>query len=196
MDATEERASLRRPMRADARRNHDLLVLTAARVFEEQGPYACLEDIARSAGVGVGTLYRHFPNRQAILEAVYRTQIDALLAESTALLEASSASEALDAWVRLMLDHIVKQRGLKAALLDSDSPSEVLSLCKRQIRAAGDALIARAQAAGAIRADVRADDLHKLIHGIVQTTPETPEGLEQAHRLIAIMLAGVRAQRP
>ncbi len=196
MDATEERASLRRPMRADARRNHDLLVLTAARVFEEQGPYACLEDIARSAGVGVGTLYRHFPNRQAILEAVYRTQIDALLAESTALLEASSASEALDAWVRLMLDHIVKQRGLKAALLDSDSPSEVLSLCKRQIRAAGDALIARAQAAGAIRADVRADDLHKLIHGIVQTTAETPEGLEQAHRLVAIMLAGVRAQRP
>lgn len=196
MDATEERASPRRPMRADARRNHDLLVQAATQVFEEQGPYACLEDIARRAGVGVGTLYRHFPRRQAILEAVYRQQIDALLAESTALLESPSAGEALDAWVRLMLDHIIKQRGLKAALLDSDSPSEVLSLCKQQIRMAGDALIVRAQAAGAIRADVRAEDLHKLIHGIVQTTPETPEGLEQAHRLVAIMMAGVRGSRP
>lgn len=199
MDATEERASPRRPMRADARRNHELLVQAATQVFEEAGPYACLEDIPRRAGVGVGTFYRHFPNRQAILEAVFREQIDALLAKSAALLDAPSASEALDAWVQLMLDHILKQRGLKAALIDTDrtsaSPSAVLPLCKQQIRAAGDALIERAQAAGAIRPEVRAADLHQMIHGIVQTTPETPEGLAQAQRLVAIMMAGVRAER-
>lgn len=199
MDATEERASPRRPMRANARRNHDLLLRAAAEVFEEQGPYACLEDIPRRAGVGVGTFYRHFPNRQAILEAVYREQIDALLAQSAALLDAPSAGEALDAWIHLMLDHILKQRGLKAALIDTDrasaTPSTVMPLCKQQIRAAGDALIERAQAAGAIRPDVRAADLHQMLHGIVQSTAETPEGLAQAQRLVAIMMAGVRAER-
>jgi AcrR family transcriptional regulator len=199
MDATEERASPRRPMRADARRNHDLLLRVAAEVFEEQGPYACLEDIPRRAGVGVGTFYRHFPNRQAILEAVYREQIDALLAKAAALLEAPSAGEALDAWVQLMLDHILKQRGLKAALIDTDrtsaTPSTVMPLCKQQMRAAGDALIERAQAAGVIRTDVRAADLHQMIHGIVQTADETSEGLAQAQRLVAIMMDGVRVHR-
>lgn len=199
MDATEERASPRRPMRADARRNHDLLLRAAAKVFEEQGPYACLEDIPRRAGVGVGTFYRHFPNRQAILEAVYREQIDALLAKAAALLESPSAGEALDTWVQLMLDHIVKQHGLKAALIDTDRtsaiPSTVMPLCKQQMRAAGDALIERAQAAGVIRTDVRAADLHQMIHGIVQTADETPEGLAQAQRLVAIMMDGVRAER-
>lgn len=186
-------------MRADARRNHDLLLRAAAEVFEEQGPYACLEDIPRRAGVGVGTFYRHFPHRQAILEAVYREQIDALLAKAAALLESPSAGEALDTWVQLMLDHILKQRGLKAALIDTDrtsaTPSAVMSLCKQQMRAAGDALIERAQAAGVIRTDVRAADLHQMIHGIVQTADETPEGLAQAQRLVAIMMDGVRAER-
>lgn len=193
MDATEERPSIRRPLRADARQNRERLVQVAAQAFHDEGPEICLEEIARRAGVGVGTLYRHFPNRQALLQAVYSDQIDALLVETGALETAKSPGEAVEAWMRLILDHTLKQRGLKETLLSSgDSP--VLAECRQRVRASGDAVIVRAQEAGEVRADVQSADLLHLIHGIVRVTPQTTEGLEQAHRLLSIMMAGVRAQ--
>ncbi len=192
MDATEERASIRRPLRADARQNRERLVQVAAQAFHDEGPEICLEEIARRAGVGVGTLYRHFPNRQALLEAVYRGRIDALLADAGALVNAPSPGEAVETWMRLILDYTLKQRGLKETLLSS-GPSPFLTECRSRVRESGDAVIQRAQEAGEVRADVQSADLLHLIHGIVQVTPQTPEGLEQAHRLLSIMMAGVRA---
>ena len=193
MDAVDESVDSRRPMRADARQNRERLIQAASQAFSEVGPNVCLEDIARHARVGVGTLYRHFPNRQALLEAVYRDQIDAMLAESTALLDHPSPGEALDAWMRMVLNYTLKQRGLKETLLNN-AESSVVAQCKQQLRAAGDAMIVRAQQAGVVRPDVRSTDLLRLIHGIVQVTEQTPEGREQAQRLIEIMMAGVHSQ--
>ena len=193
MDAVDESADSRRPMRADARQNRERLLRAASQAFGEVGPEVCLEDIARRAGVGVGTLYRHFPNRQALLEAVYRDQIDAMLAESAALLDHPSPGEALDAWMRMILDYMLMQRGLKETLL-SEGESSVVALCKQQLRAAGDAVIVRAQQAGVVRSDVRSTDLLRLIHGIVRVTEQTPEGRAQAQRMIEIMMAGVHTQ--
>src|SRR5580704_12526653 len=110
-------ASADRPMRADARRNSELLLARAAEAFAERGADdVSLEEIARRAGVGIGTLYRHFPTRQSLLEAVFRDQVDVLARQATELREAPSPAAALEAWLRVMLAFGRTKRSLNATL--------------------------------------------------------------------------------
>jgi AcrR family transcriptional regulator len=185
-----------RPMRADARRNYERLLAAANAAFAERGPDASLDDIAQRAGVGIGTLYRHFPTRQALLEAVYRDQIEALRAEAEALLDAPSPREALAAWLRSILAHNVAQRGLKEALMNGEG-SALVAESKAQMRAAGAALLARAQQAGAVRSDLDIADLLRLVYGIALADERAPDGSPKlADRCLLVMLDGLRPQEP
>ena len=195
MSTTDPQASTRRPMRADARRNYDRLVAVANAAFAEHGPDASLDEIARRAGVGIGTLYRHFPSRQALLEAVYRDQMEALSAEAEALLDAPSPGDALATWLRSVLAHNMTQRGLKEALMNGEGLVEAVSSAKAQMRAAGAALVARAQQAGAIRPDLDIGDLLRLIYGIALANEKAPESSVDANRCLLIMIEGLRRQK-
>lgn len=177
-------------MRADARRNYERLLVEARALFEEQGPEAPLEDVARRAEVGIGTLYRHFPTRHALQEAVYREQIEALAEEAYELAERTDPADALVRWMRLMMTHAVTKRGLNTALMATlGRESELFATCRNTIRAAADALLTRAKASGAVRKDLEAGDLLHLVHGISVATERSPEG---ADRMIAFVIEGLR----
>ena len=182
-----------RQMRADARRNYGLLLAAASAAFTAHGPDVCLDDIARSAGVGVGTLYRHFPNRQALLAAVYRERIEALSAEAEELLNAPSPGAALASWLRSVLVHNITQRGLKEALMvvEGTDGAGAITDCKTRLHAAGGALLVRAQEAGEIRAGLTISDVLRLAHGIAMVTDKTPDGPEQANRMLDVVIDGL-----
>lgn len=188
-----------RPMRADARRNFERLVTVAAAAFAEHGPDAPLDEIARRAGVGIGTLYRHFPTRQALLEAVYREQMEALAAEAEELFAATSPGDALATWLRSVLAYNVTYRGLKEALLHGaggGQGSELVSSAHAHMRAAGAALLTRAQQAGAMRDDLDIMDLLRLVYGIALANEKAPESAIRANRCLLIMIDGLRHQEP
>lgn len=187
-------ASTQRPMRADARRNYDRLVATATDAFAERGADASLDDIARRAGVGSGTLYRHFPTRQALLEAVYREQVELLCAQASELLDAPSPADALETWLRAVTDYAATKRGLAAMMTNLDQDSELLSYCRDAMRSAGSALLDRAQRAGAVRSDVDLADLLKLLSVIGHSSVNSEGG--RADRLIALVMDGLRHQPP
>src|SRR5690348_3926943 len=147
-----------RPMRADAQRNYARLLDAASAAFLEHGADdVSLEEIARRAGVGIGTLYRHFPTRQALLEAVYRDQVDLLRARAGELLRAESPGDALADWLRALVKFSSTKHSLVSALLATlGKDSDLLSSCGQVIRGAAEALLARAQQAGAVRTDAEA----------------------------------------
>ena len=182
------------PMRADARRNRERLLAAAMAAFTERAADdTSLEEIARRAGVGIGTLDRHFPTRQALLEAVYRDQVDALCARARRLQEEPSPSVALTAWLRALVGFSLTKRNLTAGLLASpegkDAP--VFSACRTEIQGAAGALLARAQAAGQVRPDIDVADLLRLSHAVVSATERVPDRAREADRLLEIMLGGV-----
>lgn len=181
--------SAQRPRRADARRN-DAQILDAARVtFAERGADAALDDIARRAGVGIGTLYRHFPTRQALLEAVFGDRVELLCAEAHDLLVASSPGDALATWLRAVVGHITMYRGLAVVLMPIlDKDTEPASSWHGVIRAAGTALLVRAQQSGAVRDDIGVADLLKLANGIAVATEQAPEGPD---RLLSLVMDGL-----
>jgi len=186
--------STQRPRRADARRN-DAQILDAARVaFAEHGADAPLDDIARRAGVGIGTLYRHFPTRQALLEAVFGDRVATLCAEAHDLLVAPSSGDALVTWLRAVVGHITIYRGLAVALMPIlDKEAEPASSWHGAIRAAGTALLARAQQSGAVRPDIGVADLLKLANAIAVATEQAPEG---ADRLLSLVMDGLWCHEP
>jgi AcrR family transcriptional regulator len=193
------RAGTPRPMRADAQRNYQRLLSAAAEVFTENGADdASLEEIARRAGVGIGTLYRHFPTRQALLEAVYRDQVEAVRARAEELVDSESPAEALADWVRVLTAFSSTKLNLTSALLATlGKDSELLSACSSIICGAAETLLIRAQEAGAVRPDADARDLIRLVHGVnlaVQRGPVADPG--QADRLIGLILDGLRPQPP
>jgi AcrR family transcriptional regulator len=183
------------PMRADARRNRDLLLAAALAAFTEHGADdVSLEEIARRAGVGIGTLYRHFPTRQDLLESVYRDQVEALCALAAGLLDAPSPSDALATWLRAMLAFSTTKRSLVTTMLATmDQTSEIFSACSTVIRQSVESLLARAQEAGQVRPDVDAGDIMRLSHAITVATERSPAPPEQAERLLGLMLDGLRA---
>lgn len=193
MHTTDTLAPSRRRRRADASHNDECLLTAAAAAFTEHGPNASLDDIARRAGVGIGTLYRHFPTRQALVEAVYRSNIDALSAEAEGQLGARDPDDALAAWLRSVLVHNLKQRCLKEALMN-DYASEVHASCKPRMLAAGAALLARAQRAGAVRPDLAISELLRLVYGIALATEKAPDSAGEAERLLEVVLDGLRRQ--
>jgi AcrR family transcriptional regulator len=177
-------------MRADARRNYERLVATAREAFTEHGLDATLDDIARRAAVGPGTLYRHFPTRESLLAAVYRDDVDALAARAGELARTRPPEEALAVWLRLQLDYIKHKRGLGAAvkaMLGADSAT--LAWCRDTLRAAMGTLLANAQEVGVVRTDVDAADVLRLVHGVGTAAESAPE---QADRLLSIVLDGLR----
>ncbi len=186
-----------RAMRADARRNDARLLAAAEASFAAQGTDVSLEEIARRAGVGIGTLYRHFPTRQALLEALFREHYDALHAQAVDLLDAPSPFDALATWLRALSLHTTTYRGmtasLKAAILDETTE---LSASCRAMKTAWEALLVRAQQAGEVRPDADAMDLLKLAHAIAWATDQAPDGRNQADRLLAVVMDGLRYQNP
>src|SRR3984885_7299911 len=185
-----------RPMRADARRNYELLVAQATEAIADRGADdVSLEEIARRAGVGIGTLYRHFPTRQALLEAVYRDQVDGMRAKADELLESDSPSEALADWLRALSAFSSTKRSLTAALLETlGKDSELLSACSAVIYGAADELLIRAKEAGAVRPDADARDLMRLVHAVNIAAQHTPTDPGQPDRLIGIILDGLKPQ--
>jgi AcrR family transcriptional regulator len=180
-------------MRADARRNYQHILEVAREVFTEDGPEAPLDDIARRAGVGAGTLYRHFPNRDALIEAVYRDDIERLSDLAHDLLK-SRPSDALPIWIREHVQYALHRKGLamtlKAAL---GADREIFQLCKTLINDAAAALLIPAQQAGAVRSDVQPRDVLRLAHGIALATENDPDAAE---RLLRVMLDGLRPPAP
>jgi AcrR family transcriptional regulator len=179
----------RRPKRADARRNYDKLIEAARAAFTEKGVDASLEDIARRADVGIGTLYRHFPTRQALLEATYLEEVEALCA-SAAELSDLEPWDALVGWLNRFADYASTKKALSAELLATiGMESEIFKMCHSAIFSAGEPLLSRAQAAGAVRSDVTFNDVVRLVSGISMVRFAEPE---QINRLLAVALDGLR----
>jgi AcrR family transcriptional regulator len=188
-------AKLARPMRADAQRNYARLLDAATAAFVEHGADdVSLEEIARRAGVGIGTLYRHFPTRQALLEAVYRDQVESLNARAEQLRDTESPGDALADWMRALVRFSSTKRSMTSALLATlGTNSELLSSCSQVICGAAESLLARAQQAGVVRPDADARDLIRLVHAVNIATEKAPDP-GQADRMLALILDGLRPQ--
>jgi AcrR family transcriptional regulator len=181
----------RRPKRADARRNYDKLIEAARAEFTESGPEASLENIARRAGVGIGTLYRHFPNRQDLLEATYVEEVEALC-DSASDFADRPPWDSLIGWLDRFAQYAATKKALSAELLATiGMESEIFKMCHTAIYAAGEPLLARAQAAGAVRPDVTFSDVVRLVSGISMVRFAEPD---QINRLLAVALDGLRYQ--
>lgn len=182
---TEQTAALRRPQRADARRNYDALLAAAREVFAEKGTGASLEEIARRAGVGIGTLYRNFPARQDLFEAVYVGEVEQLcrVADEVASLP---PWEALQTWLRRFVGFAATKRAIKEAL---NTESAMFLRCRTDMYAAARPLLARAQDTGAARADVSFDDVLRMVSGI---TAGAYVDEAQRERVLMMALDGVR----
>lgn len=177
-------------MRADARRSRAKLLDAATAAFAENGADAPLEDIARRAGVGIGTLYRHFPTRTDLQAAVFRNQVDAVCSTADSLIGAVSPEQAFAGSVRAIAGYLITKRGLSKALIDSlGRDSELISACSLRMRDTLDRLLDYAQRADAVRRDVSAQDVLRLVHGIVMATEQAPQDTD---RLLGLMLDGLR----
>jgi AcrR family transcriptional regulator len=180
---------LERPKRADARRNYEKVLTAAREAFAEGGESTALEEIARRAGVGIGTLYRHFPNRQALLEALYVGEVEEMC-RSAAELDGSDPWEALEAWFERFISYIGTKRALAAELqnyLDPDAP--LFQSCRTSLFAAGEPLLARAQEAGVVRKDVSIGDVIQLVIGVAKMPTADPK---QNEHILRIALDGLR----
>jgi AcrR family transcriptional regulator len=181
-----------RPLRADARRNVEKLLDAAREAFAAEGPNAPLDDIARAAGVGAGTLYRHFPTRLALLEAVYRDNVERLCADGARLAASEPPAEALVDWLRAFVGVVSQKRGLAAALSDEGRGKELFAQCHLMINATGKELLDNAKAAGAIRSDVAVGDLLKMVGAFAAAGETSPEGSALSERLLVLAMDGLR----
>ncbi|MFF5294239.1 TetR/AcrR family transcriptional regulator [Paractinoplanes globisporus] len=178
-------AGVRRPTRADARRNFDALLDAARAAFAENGTDASLEDIARRAGVGIGTLYRNFPTRQDLFEAVYVSEIEQL-AEAAEAVSDLPPWEALAAWLRRFVVYVGTKRAIIEAL---NRESEMFASCRKAMYAAGEPLYVRAQEAGVVRRDATFDDVLRLVSGLTSASFVDDA---QKERVLALALDGLR----
>ncbi|MER6029872.1 helix-turn-helix domain-containing protein [Streptomyces sp. NPDC001851] len=180
-------------LRADARRNYERLVSAAREVFAARGVDVPMDDIARHAGVGNATLYRRFPTREALLQAVHRDQIEALYARSQELLAARSPDEGLATWLRELVKQGSTSRSLATALVIAlrDEGSDV-SWCRERMYAAAAALLDRAQQAETIRTDVTVGQVLKLVNAVAFVAEGESDGEQQADQLLAVVMDGLR----
>jgi AcrR family transcriptional regulator len=177
----------RRPHRADARRNFDALLASAREAFAEHGTDASLEDIARCANVGIGTLYRNFPTRQDLLVAVYVGEIEDLIQTASDLAEAEPW-EAFTAWLGCFADYVSRKLALLQAI---NKDSETFRVCRGAMYEAAMPLFERAKASGELRDDVSLDDVLRLVSGIVASVYADEA---QRARVIGIALDGLRSR--
>ncbi|MFF1442403.1 TetR/AcrR family transcriptional regulator [Streptomyces sp. NPDC058295] len=183
-----EIVAAQRPARRDAARNYDALLTAAREAFAEHGSEASLEDIARRAGVGIGTLYRNFPTRRALFESVYADEVNALCRSAVELADLEPW-EALTAWLERFAGYMVTKRAVREAL---EGESEIFQACRDSMYAAAGPLFERTQRAGAARADMDFGDLLRMVAGITATAFVDDA---QRDRVLAIALDGVRAGR-
>jgi len=182
-------------LRADARRNRDRLIEVAAAAFAEKGVETSLEDIARQAGVGIGTLYRHFPTREHLVEVVYRRELESLAAAATELAGKHSPDMALEEWMRRFVGYIATKRGMANSLrILMTSNSALFSEGSGLIRGALESLLKTAGEQGYIRRDIETTDLMHALSSIY-SIPESPEWRERSHRLIGLLMDGLRTRR-
>jgi AcrR family transcriptional regulator len=182
-----------RPKRADARRNYEKVLEAAQEAFAEGGTSTSLEEIARRAGVGIGTLYRNFPNRQALLEAVYVDEV-ANLCESAAELHALPPWDAFVAWVHRLVGYLATKQALAHEMLeyvDRDAP--LFQTCRKSLFATAEPLLVRAQQAQAVRADTDVWEIIQIVGGIAKIPGAEPEQIEH---LLQIALDGLRYRAP
>jgi AcrR family transcriptional regulator len=191
MTTTETRAQtlIERPKRADARRNYEKVLGAARQAFAEGGESTALEEIARRAGVGIGTLYRHFPNRQALLEALYVDEVEEMC-RSAAQLDGRDPWEALNGWFERFIAYIGTKRALAAELqnyLDQDAP--LFQVCRTSLFEAGEPLLTRAQEAGIVRRDVSIGEVIQMVVGIAKIPASDPK---QNEHILRVALDGLR----
>ncbi len=182
-----------RPMRADARRNYERLLEAARKVFADQGGGASMEAIAKQAGVGVGTLYRHFPKRIDVVEALFRDDVDML--DATADRGASDLEpwEAMEAWLRAYVAYARSKRTFLNELHEAfDKNPDLKSASRERIEAACSRVLVRAQEAGEARNDIDGADLMQLVSPMCTSATLTAE---QAERLVPMILDGLRRPR-
>ena len=190
-DQPVELAADHRPMRADARRNYERLVVAAREVFAAQGGGASMEAIAKAAGLGVGTLYRHFPKRIDVVEAVYRDDVDGLVATAGSVTEELEPWEAVVEFLHAFVRYALGKRTFLNELHEAFEKDPSLKLRSRErIVAAMELVLSRAQRAGVVRTDVSGDDVMQLVGPMC-----TGGGLAapQSERLVGLILDGLRA---
>jgi AcrR family transcriptional regulator len=181
-----------RKPRADAQRNRERILEIAKEAFTRSGGNLNLDEVAKQAGVGAGTLYRHFPTRDALLEAVYRTEVERLSAAERNFAETMPPIEALRAWMLLFVDYIAAKQIIAPALNTLiGGPSKVFECSGHQIKGAIDALVKRAIESGDIRPDLDPLDLLRALIG-VSNVASTPDWPQSARRLVHILIAGSR----
>jgi AcrR family transcriptional regulator len=178
-----------RPMRADARRNYDLLVAAAKKVFTEHGGGASMEAIAKEAGVGVGTLYRHFPKRIDVVEAVYRTDVDGLVHASEDAVANLEPWDALVAWLHAFVRYADSKRTFISELHEAfEKHPEFRVAARERIEGALDAVLVHARQKDEVRRDVSGSDLMQLLYGICSS----PQSDGQSERLLVMIIDGLR----
>ena len=188
-DSTASQVVPQRPMRADARRNYDKLIAAAREAFVDDDSSASLEDIARRAQVGIGTLYRHFPTRKDLLAAVYQEEVEALC-RSAADFADLPPWEALAGWMHRFVGYANTKKAVAAELVNYVAPDdEVFRSCRDAVHAAGNALLERAKAAGDVRPDVEFTDIVRMVVSIATMRGTEPE---QVERILDLALDGLR----
>jgi AcrR family transcriptional regulator len=181
-----------RKPRSDAQQNRERILEVAKEAFTRSGANASLDDIAKDTGVGAGTLYRHFPTRDALIEAVYRTEVEKLAAAERKFSEAMPPIEALRAWMLLFVDYIATKQ-IIASVLNTfiGGPSKLYEGSRAQIQGAIDGLVKRAIKSGDIRKDLEPFDLLRALVG-VSNVASSPDWQQSAKRLVDILITGSR----
>lgn len=179
----------KRPKRADALRNYEKLVAAARQAFTEADRSASLEDIARRAGVGIGTLYRNFPTRADLVQAVYVDEVEALSRSADELADLEPW-EALSAWLHRFVGYVATKQALSDELFAvAERDAAVFAGSRAMLNAAGEPLLRRAQDAGVVRPDVTIEEVVRMVAGIAKIPAEDPADVE---RVLTVALDGLR----
>ncbi len=179
-----------RPKRSDALRNYEKVLGAAREAFAEGGEETSLEEIARRAGVGIGTLYRHFPNRQALLEAVYVGEVEEVSRSAAELADSEDPWQALSSWFERLISYMATKRALAAELFNyMDQDASLFQACRASLFDAGEQILKRAQEAGVVRPDVNIADVIQMVAGIGKIPTTDPA---QVEHILRIALDGLR----
>jgi AcrR family transcriptional regulator len=185
-----------RAQRADACRNRDRLLEVASEAFSAHGVDASLESIAKEAGVGIGTLYRHFPTRDALVEAVYRHNVDLLCDGATELRESLPPDQALAEWMQRFVAYVATKKGLATYLKSVVSAeSDLFQTTQGRVRETVGSLVGAAAEAGTIRDRIDGMDLLRALSGVCMMT-DSPGGPEQGARVASLLMDGLRFGAP
>ena len=181
-----------KPLRKDAARNREKVLAAAVELFAERGTEGSLEEVAKRAGVGIGTLYRHFPTRDALVEAAYRNEVAQLRAAADELLAELPPDEALEAWMRRFVDYGTAKRGMRDALQSiAGGGADLFAETRGQVTEAVAVLLRAGAEAGTLRADVEPEDVLRAM-GAIWMVSEGDEFPEQAMRILRLVLDGLR----